>query len=192
MRILVIDNYDSFTFNLVQLLTECEVGDFDVLKNDELNLDGVIEYDKILISPGPGIPSEAGKICEVIQRYASAKPILGVCLGHQAIAEAFGGKLIRLEIPSHGVKKKIEVADSNDILFRGLPEVIEGGLYHSWAVSLERLPLSLLVTASAMDGTVMAIRHSQYPVFGVQFHLESVMTPHGPDILRNWLALEKC
>lgn len=187
MRILVVDNYDSFTFNLTQLVEECGA-ECDVVKNDRLDFNVARRYREILISPGPGVPSEAGRVRELIAEFSPAKRILGICLGHQAIAEVFGGELIQLQGPAHGIKKSMKISDTSGYLFTGLPDEIDGGLYHSWSVSPERFPDCLMVTAVAADGTIMALSHRKYDVHGVQFHPESVMTTHGRAIVHNWLS----
>ena len=196
MKILVFDNYDSFTYNLVHLVEKITHEKVDVYRNDQLPLEKVKAYDKIILSPGPGIPEEAGLLLPLIKEYASSKSILGVCLGHQAIGEAFGGKLVNLSTVYHGVATKIEVVsrppsrlptpDSRD-LFEGLPDEIEVGRYHSWIVSDERFPDELEVTARDENNYIMALQHKKYDVQGVQFHPESVLTPDGEKILRNWL-----
>lgn len=186
MNILVVDNYDSFTFNLVHLLHECGY-DPVVWRNDKFKLEDVAFFDKIVLSPGPGIPSEAGLLLDVIRTYASQKSILGVCLGVQAIAEVFGGSLYNLSYPVHGRATEMQILDKEDQLFRGLPETLKIGRYHSWAVSRESLPEELVVTAKDTDGVIMALRHTRYDVRGVQFHPESVLTEHGKEMIRNWL-----
>ena len=195
MKILIFDNYDSFTYNLVHMVEKITHTKVDVYRNDQLPLEKVKEYDKIILSPGPGIPSEAGSLLEVIKEYASTKSILGVCLGHQAIGEAFGGKLINLDTVYHGVATPIEVKSKklpgkND-LFDGLPTKIEVGRYHSWIISDEDFPEELEVTARAENNLIMALQHKTFDVQGVQFHPESVLTPDGEKILRNWLKPRK-
>lgn len=191
MKILVFDNYDSFTYNLVHLVEKILHTKTDVFRNDEISLEQVEEYDKIILSPGPGIPEEAGLLLPLIKKYAASKSILGVCLGHQAIGEAFGGKLINLSTVYHGVATDIEVAKNKaakkNRLFEGLPDRIEVGRYHSWIVSDESFPEVLEVTARDENGYIMALQHKEYDVQGVQFHPESVLTPDGEKILRNWL-----
>lgn len=188
MKILVFDNYDSFTYNLVHLVRSILPCEIEVHRNDAIELDKVKEYDKIILSPGPGIPSEAGKLLQLIEAYAPSKPILGVCLGHQAIGEAFGGKLVNLASVYHGVATPVEILEEGeDSLFRGLPSRITVGRYHSWVVGEEGLPADLQVTARDEKGYIMAMRHKQYDLQGVQFHPESVLTPDGATILRNWL-----
>ena len=185
MNIVMIDNYDSFTFNLVHLVKEMGAS-VRVLRNDCFALDELESYDKIMLSPGPGIPSEAGLMPEVIRRYAGVKPILGICLGEQAIGEAFGGTLVNLDEVFHGVQTPCRrVAD--DYLFAGLPAEFPVGRYHSWVVDAATLPACLEATALSPEGQVMALRHRDLDLRGLQFHPESVLTPDGPAILRNWL-----
>ncbi len=183
-RILVIDNYDSFTYNLVHYLEDlgCEVV---VKRNDQLKLEEVDEFDKIILSPGPGIPDEAGLLKEIIAKYASTKSIFGVCLGQQAIGEVFGGNLINLDEVYHGVATKI-ILENEEPLFEGLPRDIVVGRYHSWVVDPE-LPDVLEATSFDENGQLMSLRHKSYDVSAVQFHPESVLTPHGKQILKNWL-----
>jgi len=185
--LLIIDNYDSFTYNLIQMVEERGGYDWVMMKNDEIDFDAVNRFKKILISPGPGIPSEAGDLIKLIKQFAQGKSILGVCLGHQAIAEAFGGKLTKLANVVHGQKKEVIVYDRTEYLFKGLPEKFEVGLYHSWAVSAKQLPHCLRITAKASDGIIMALKHKQFDVKGIQFHPESVMTAAGKKIILNWL-----
>lgn len=186
MKLLVFDNYDSFTYNLVHLVKQVDTGiEVDVFRNDELPLEKVAAYDKIILSPGPGIPSEAGDLLPLIKEYAASKSILGVCLGHQAIGEAFGGKLTNLSTVYHGVALNCQLQPAK--LFQGLPEQIPVGRYHSWVVSDENFPNELEVTAVDDNGYIMALQHKTYDVQGVQFHPESVLTPDGETILRNWL-----
>ena len=187
MKLLVFDNYDSFTYNLVHLVkkvsNEIEV---DVFRNDEIPLEKVAGYDKIILSPGPGIPSEAGLLLPLIKEYAASKPILGVCLGHQAIGEAFGGKLVNLSTVYHGISTPCKVEKATR-LFDDLPGEITIGRYHSWVVSDEAFPEDLEITARDENGYIMALQHKIYDVQGVQFHPESVLTPDGETIMRNWL-----
>lgn len=191
MNILVFDNYDSFTYNLVHLVEKILHSKVDVFRNDQLPLEAIKKYDKIILSPGPGIPVEAGLLLPLIKEYAASKSILGVCLGHQAIGEAFGGKLENLSTVYHGVATKIEITNPKSQipngLFEGLPEKIEVGRYHSWVVSDENFPEELEITARDDNNYIMALQHTQYDVKGVQFHPESVLTPDGETILRNWL-----
>jgi len=186
MRILVFDNYDSFTYNLVHLVEKLLQQRVEVHRNDRIPLEKVKEYDKIILSPGPGVPSEAGLLLPLIREYASSKSILGVCLGHQAIGEAFGGRLVNLSTVYHGVATPVKVLKPG-ALFEGLPETIEVGRYHSWVVSEEGWPQELEVTARDEKGMVMGLRHKSLDVQGVQFHPESVLTPLGEKILANWL-----
>ncbi len=191
MKVLVFDNYDSFTYNLVHLVEKILHDKVEVHRNDRIPLEKVKEYDKIILSPGPGIPEEAGLLLQLIKEYASSKSILGVCLGHQAIGEAFGGKLINLSTVYHGVATpvviKSEKTKTIKSLFAGLPTVFEVGRYHSWIIAEEGFPDELEITARDENGYIMALQHTKYDVQGVQFHPESVLTPLGEDILRNWL-----
>lgn len=192
MKILVFDNYDSFTYNLVHLVEKIIPGKVDVFRNDQLPLEQIKQYDKIILSPGPGIPSEAGLLLPLIREYAPTKPLLGVCLGHQAIGEAFGGKLVNLSTVYHGVATPVRIrnerSSAKNKLFNNLPDELIVGRYHSWVVSDERFPDELEVTARDENNYIMGLQHSRYDVQGVQFHPESVLTPRGEDILRNWLA----
>jgi anthranilate synthase component 2 len=212
MKILVLDNYDSFTYNLVHLVEKILHQKIDVYRNDQIALEKVKEYDKIILSPGPGLPEEAGLLLTLIKEYAATKSILGVCLGHQAIAEAFGGKLINLSKVYHGVATPVQVMTeqrsivnsqspiaagmnapvticrSRMDLFGGLENEILVGRYHSWIVSEENFPGELEVTARDGNNYIMALQHKKYDVQGVQFHPESVLTPSGERIMRNWLA----
>ena len=185
-KVLVIDNYDSFTYNLVHYMEDLDF-DVTVVRNDEFSMDFVENFDKILISPGPGIPDEAGQTKELIKRFYSKKSIMGVCLGHQAIGEVFGGKLKNLDNVFHGVATEIEII-SEDKLFNGIPKKIKVGRYHSWVV--EKLNKNLEVLAHDFDGNIMALRHKDHKVWGVQFHPESILTEFGKDILKNWLELQ--
>ena len=191
MKILVFDNYDSFTYNLVHLVEKILHEKVEVYRNDEIPLEKVKAYDKIILSPGPGIPEEAGLLLPLIKEYASSKSILGVCLGHQAIGQAFGGTLTNLTSVYHGVATPIHVLHNlllkESPLFRGLPETVEVGRYHSWVVNREGFPDELEITAEDDSGFIMALQHKNYDVQGVQFHPESVLTPVGEAIMRNWL-----
>ena len=220
MKILIFDNYDSFTYNLVHLVEKITHEKVDVYRNDKIALEKIKEYDKIILSPGPGIPSEAGLLLPLIKEYAAKKSILGVCLGHQAIGEAFGGKLTNLSTVFHGVATPVSVVNrqssivnrqssivnegnlsnsephspftihhSRQNLFKGLPETFEAGRYHSWIVDKENFPDELEITAEDENGFIMALRHKTFDVHGVQFHPESVLTPEGEKIMRNWLKL---
>ena len=183
---LLLDNYDSFTYNLLHLLRELGA-DAEVRRNDQITLEEVARFDRIILSPGPGIPSEAGILLPLIRRYAPEKSILGVCLGHQAIAEAFGGRLENLSEVFHGVQTPIRVIQPAEKLFRELPTTFSVGRYHSWIVSRENLPDSLEVTAVDDAGYIMALRHRTYDVHGLQFHPESILTPNGKQLIANFL-----
>ena len=189
MNILVFDNYDSFTYNLVHLVEGILLKDVTVVKNDEVPLEEIEKYDSIFLSPGPGIPQEAGDLIPLINRYGASKKILGVCLGHQAIAEAYGGTLLNLQDIYHGVAKPMNVIDSAAPIFKGLPNRFDVGRYHSWLVNEDELPADLQITAKDDKGLIMAMHHKQHKVTGVQFHPESILTPHGRTIMENWLAL---
>jgi anthranilate synthase component II len=184
--ILVFDNYDSFTYNLVHEVKKLGYTNIEVHRNDQIPLDEIARFDKIILSPGPGVPSESGILLDVIRTYAPTKSILGVCLGEQAIAEAFGGTLINLTDVHHGVCSMINVLEE-DILFKGLPKTLEVGRYHSWAAERSTLPECLTITAVDEEGMIMALAHKTYDVRGVQFHPESVLTPDGLQMLKNWL-----
>jgi len=186
MKILVFDNYDSFTYNLVQLIKEQSNASVDVFRNDEIPLEDVKAYDKILLSPGPGIPSESGLLIPLIQAYASTKSILGVCLGQQAIAEAFGGSLTNLATVYHGIATPVELI-GDSVLFEGLPKTFHVGRYHSWVVNENDLPAELKITSKDAEGYIMSLEHTSYDVKGVQYHPESVLTPEGAKIIGNWL-----
>ncbi len=187
MKIVIIDNYDSFTYNLSHLLKDLGA-EVTVLRNDLFQLSQLETFDKIVLSPGPGIPSEAGLLLDVIRTYAGKKPIFGVCLGHQAIGEVFGGRLENLSEVFHGVATEGTLL-GNDPVFEGLPRRITMGRYHSWVVSKEGFPECLEITAESDEGQIMALRHREYDIHGIQFHPESVLTPEGRQILRNWLSL---
>lgn len=199
MKIIIIDNYDSFTYNLSHLVKELGA-EVTVLRNDQFDLDDLEVFDKIILSPGPGIPSEAGLLCDVIRTYAGRKPILGVCLGHQAIGEVFGAKLENLSDVFHGVAtpchilplckevgENLQSPTPSDEIFSGLPSDITVGRYHSWVVSKDRFPDCLEITAFSDEGQIMALRHREYDIHGIQFHPESVLTPYGIDIIRNFV-----
>jgi anthranilate synthase component II len=185
MKIAVIDNYDSFTYNLVHYLEDLNAN-VTVFRNDEFELNELEKFDKILISPGPGIPDEAGLLKEVIKKYASTKSIFGVCLGLQAIGEVFGGTLTNLEKVYHGVATKVTKTE-DDFIFNNLPNEFEVGRYHSWVVSNENLPADLIVTSTDENGQIMSMKHARFDIRGVQYHPESVLTPYGKKILENWL-----
>jgi anthranilate synthase component 2 len=187
MKILVLDNYDSFTYNLVYIVRQLGYGaQMEVFRNDKINLEDVEKYDKVLLSPGPGIPSEAGIMPELLKKYASTKSILGVCLGHQAIGEAFGGSLINLSEVLHGVASQVTV--QKDLLFDQIPDTFSIGRYHSWVIDESALSTDLEVIARTPDQQIMAVRHKQFNVRGVQFHPESILTENGVKIMQNWLA----
>ena len=187
MKILIFDNYDSFTYNLVHLVEKIMHEKVEVFRNDKIALEKVKEYDKIILSPGPGIPNEAGLLLPLIKEYAPSKSILGVCLGHQAIGEAFGGTLLNLSTVYHGVATDCQLSTASCQLFNGLPGNIKVGRYHSWIISDENFPAELEITARDENNYIMALRHKTFDVQGVQFHPESVLTPDGEKIMRNWL-----
>lgn len=189
MKILILDNYDSFTYNLVHLVKELGYDNVDVYRNDKITLEEIDKYDKIILSPGPGIPSEAGLLLPIIKKYASSKSILGVCLGHQAIGEAFGAKLVNLEDVYHGVTTRADII-AEDYILKGLYNEIEVGRYHSWIVDSKDLPECFIVTAIDKEGQIMAMKHKEFDVHGVQFHPESVLTPKGSIIVQNFLTGE--
>lgn len=188
MKLLIVDNHDSFTYNLVQIIKQAVRCSFEVIKNDKIDLSSVKHFDKILFTPGPGLPLEKPAMFEIVNIYSKSKSILGICLGHQAIAEAFGGMLFNMQNVYHGIAKKIRIIEKEDYLFKNIPEFFTGGLYHSWAVSSENFPESLNITAVASDETIMALSHKTYDVRGVQFHPESIMTACGKKIMENWLS----
>jgi anthranilate synthase component 2 len=187
MKILVFDNYDSFTYNLVHLVEKITDIKPDVYRNDQILLEDVANYDKIILSPGPGVPKDAGLLLPLIKMYAATKPILGVCLGHQAIGEAFGASLINLSTVYHGVATKIFQTDKKSILFEGLNNEFDAGRYHSWIVDANTVPIDFEVTAVDENNYIMAMQHKRYDLQSVQFHPESVLTPNGETMLRNWL-----
>jgi anthranilate synthase component 2 len=189
MKILVFDNYDSFTYNLVHLVEYITDEKVDVYRNDQLPLEKVKDYDKIILSPGPGIPKEAGLLLPLIKEYAASKSILGVCLGHQAIGQAMGGTLVNLDEVYHGVAMPCQLSTVNSPLFKGMPCTFDVGRYHSWVVRKEDLPDVLEITAEDEHGYIMAMQHKTYDLQGVQFHPESVLTPLGEKIMRNWLTV---
>ena len=193
MKILIFDNYDSFTYNLVHVVEKIIHNKVDVYRNDKISLEKIKDYDKIILSPGPGLPCESGLLLSLIEKYASCRSILGVCLGQQAIAETFGGKLENLKNVYHGVATKIKVNDkrtsSENDVFKSLPNELEVGRYHSWIVSKENFPGDLEITAEDENGYIMGLRHKKFDVQGVQFHPESVLTPMGERMMRNWLSV---
>lgn len=199
MKTIIIDNYDSFTYNLAHLVKELGA-ETEVLRNDRFRLEELERFDKIILSPGPGIPEEAGLLLDVIRTYKGRKPILGVCLGEQAIGQAFGGRLTNLSEVFHGVQTEVRIRNEElimkreeralleeDYIFRGLPGEILVGRYHSWVVDREGFPDELAITAISPEGQIMALKHRQYDIHGIQFHPESVLTPEGKTIVKNWL-----
>lgn len=185
MKTVIIDNYDSFTYNLAHLVKELGA-EVSVVRNDQFRLSELKPFDKIILSPGPGIPTEAGLLMDVIDAYASVKPILGVCLGHQAIGEYFGGKLTNLSQVFHGIASTISIT-APDYIYKELPAQVQVGRYHSWVIDNEGLPDCLEVTSVSEEGQIMSLRHKQYDVRGIQYHPESVLTPEGRKIIANWL-----
>lgn len=188
IKILVFDNYDSFTYNLVQMIEQIIDSEVDVVRNDQIALEDIEKYDKIILSPGPGIPEEAGILLDVIKKYAPTKSIFGVCLGQQAIAEAFGGSLINLSEIYHGIATESKQIKEHSI-FRNLPEILEVGRYHSWAVNPEDFPDELEITSVDDKGMIMSLKHKTYDVHAVQYHPESILTPQGTQILENFLIV---
>jgi len=187
MKILVIDNYDSFTFNLVHYIENLTNETMDVFRNDKISINDIEKYDKILLSPGPGIPEEAGICIDLIKRYAKSKSILGVCLGHQAIAQAFGGTITNLDTVYHGVSSYVNVLSVDDSLYKDIPGRFEVGRYHSWVVTRENLPDCFKINSLDDNGMIMGISHKEFDVRGVQYHPESVLTDNGMKIMSNWL-----
>jgi anthranilate synthase component 2 len=187
INILLIDNYDSFTYNLVEVIRqEMSEVNVTVIRNDKIQVEDAAKYDKILLSPGPGVPKDAGIMPDLIKHYATSKSILGVCLGHQAIGEAFGSKLLNMKEVLHGIQTEIDLYDH--YLFEGMPPVIDVGRYHSWLIDESTLSDDLRITAKDKNGQIMAVAHKTFDVSGVQFHPESVMTPEGAKIMRNWIT----
>ena len=186
MKILIIDNYDSFTYNLAHILEELGYTNLTIIRNDKIDLEEVARYDKILLSPGPGIPAESGRMLELIRLYAPSKSILGICLGEQAIGEIFGARLENLSDVYHGVSTPITIVEK-DILFSGISSGFEAGRYHSWVVSKENFPQDLKITAIDENGQIMGIAHKHFDIRGVQFHPESILTPEGKKMIRNWI-----
>lgn len=187
MKILVLDNYDSFTYNLVHIIRALG-HPVDIYRNDKISLDAVKQYDKIMLSPGPGIPDEAGIMKDLVKEYGATKSILGICLGHQGIGEVFGATLFNIPKVLHGVTSMATVTDRDEILFKGVSNTFQATHYHSWAVVKESFTPELKITAINTDGLVMGLRHVKYDVKGLQFHPESVMTPEGPRMIENWLS----
>jgi anthranilate synthase component 2 len=186
MKILVLDNYDSFTYNLVHIIRELGYA-MDIYRNDKIGIEAVKQYDKILLSPGPGIPDEAGIMKQVVREYGATKSILGICLGHQGIGEVYGAKLFNIPKVLHGVTSIAEVTDQNDYLFKDVSGTFQATHYHSWAVLADSFTPDLKITAVNNEGLVMGLSHVKYDVKGLQFHPESIMTPEGPKMIRNWL-----
>ncbi|GAB3572879.1 aminodeoxychorismate/anthranilate synthase component II [Spirosoma luteolum] len=187
MKLLVLDNYDSFTYNLVYILRELGQRP-EVIRNDKITLDAVAQYDKILLSPGPGIPSEAGIMQDLVREYGPTRSILGICLGHQGIGEVYGARLANLGDVLHGVAHAATVVDSSEPLFRNIPPDLTVGRYHSWTVLPDTLPDELRITAVDEQGRVMGLAHTRHDVRGLQFHPESVLTQHGVQMIKNWLV----
>ena len=188
MKILVLDNYDSFTYNIVHYVEELVNDKVDVFRNDEIAIEKVGEYDKIILSPGPGVPDEAGILKQVIATYGSTKSILGVCLGCQAIGEVFGGSIRNLNRVFHGVATPVTVINRDEYLFNTMPDTFLAGRYHSWVVNEEDLPAELIITTRDAEGQIMGLMHRDYDVRGVQFHPESILTENGKQIIKNWLT----
>jgi anthranilate synthase component II len=186
MKILILDNYDSFTYNLVHIVRKLGFKDTHVFRNDKIALENVEDYDKIILSPGPGLPYEAGIMMDLIKIYATHKPILGVCLGHQAIGEAFGGELFNIQKVIHG-KSIPTMITKEDYFFKEIPNIVKTGRYHSWAVKKENFPSELEITAEDENGIIMALKHKTLDIRGVQFHPESIMTEYGEKMMENWL-----
>ncbi len=186
MKILVLDNYDSFTYNLVYIIRELGYGSqMEIFRNDKISLEEVAKYDKILLSPGPGVPADAGIMPALLEKYAESKDILGICLGHQAIGEAFGGGLINLSEVVHGLASEVKV--KKDLLFKGIPDTFKIGRYHSWVIDEESLSPQLEIIARTPDSQIMGVRHKKHKVRGLQFHPESVLTENGVQMMKNWL-----
>lgn len=188
-KVLILDNYDSFTYNLVHYVESNSNFKVDIFRNDEISLEDVNNYSTIILSPGPGLPKDAGILIEVIKKYASSKKILGVCLGMQAIGEVFGATLINLETVSHGVASPIKVIETGDLLFNKLPTCFNTARYHSWIVDKNNFPESLLITSEDENGQIMSFTHKEHKIFGVQFHPESILTDYGKDIITNFLLI---
>ena len=188
-KILIIDNYDSFTYNLVHYVEENENFQVDVFRNDEIKLEDVNNYKTIILSPGPGLPKDAGILKELIEKYAPTKKILGVCLGMQAIGEVYGGTLLNLENVFHGVATPIEITDESDLIFKNLPSSFNVGRYHSWVVSGNEFPDELKVTSTEENGQIMSLKHKKFNLYGVQFHPESILTEYGKEMINNFLSI---
>ena len=188
MALLIIDNYDSFTYNLVQIIEQCVIHEFHISKHDRIDYKKALQYEKILLSPGPGIPSEAGNMLSIIKECTGKSDILGICLGHQAIAEIFGAKLFQLPHPLHGIVSDVRITGDTE-LFTNLPRNIKAGRYHSWAVSDKDFPSCLEITSTSKEGVIMSLKHKTLALRGIQFHPESIMTPMGKTIICNWLNI---
>lgn len=186
LRILILDNYDSFTYNLLHYVEQF-ADDVTVVRNDAMTIEEAADYTHYIISPGPGLPAQAGITIQIIEKYHSSRPILGVCLGCQAIAEFFGGTLYNQQLVAHGIKRPIVKTNVSSLLLKNMPKNFEVGLYHSWAIEENSLPADFRITAKGINGVVMAIEHSHFPLYGVQFHPESIMTENGISIIKNWL-----
>ncbi|MBX3163268.1 MAG: aminodeoxychorismate/anthranilate synthase component II [Bacteroidetes bacterium] len=186
MKLLVLDNYDSFTYNLVHLIEKVSDVPFDIFQNDTISLREVSAYDKILLSPGPGLPSEAGIMPDLLKHFSQTKSILGVCLGLQAIGEAFGSSLKNLEMPFHGLATPVNII-SDDYIFKNVPKTFLAGRYHSWVIDEKNLNQNLQITALDENGFIMAAKHKSLDIRGVQFHPESILSEHGETIIRNWI-----
>ncbi len=191
MKILMVDNYDSFTYNVVHMLESLDGVEVIVRRNDVVSVNEALQFGKIVLSPGPGLPGEAGAMPQIVQACADSRSILGICLGHQCIGEIFGGELFNLSTPLHGKATAVRIVDPHEVLFKDLPEIITVGRYHSWVVKKDSLPEDLHVTAVDADGEVMALRHRRFDVRGVQFHPESILTETGRQIMENWVAHEE-
>lgn len=188
-KILILDNYDSFTYNLVHYVKEHPNFDVDVFRNDKISLEDVDKYNTIILSPGPGLPKDAGILKKLIKRYAATKKILGVCLGMQAIGEVFGGTLVNLEKVFHGVATPIEVTEKEDLLYKDLPTAFNVGRYHSWVIANENFPKELNITSVEENGQIMSLKHKDYNLYGVQYHPESILTEHGKQMITNFLKI---
>jgi anthranilate synthase component 2 len=188
-KLLVLDNYDSFTYNLVHFIREHGGYEIDVVRNDQIAPTAIEKYDRIVLSPGPGLPDEAGILKEVIRRYAPTKKILGVCLGMQAMAEVFGGSLLNLQDVFHGMASPIYREPVEDAVLQGIPDAFMGGRYHSWVVNEKDFPEELVITSRDSDGNIMSLHHKSYPLYGLQFHPESILTPDGKTMINNFLNL---
>ena len=187
MKVAIIDNYDSFTFNLVQIISESRLCEYEVIQNDMIDISFLAGFDKILLSPGPGLPSDAGRLKEIIDVFSQDKPILGICLGHEAIVETFGGELKQLKQILHGVATTVKILDHNDYLFHGISSKIQAARYHSWVVDRDSLPEAFSITAEDEEENIMAIKHKRFNLRGLQFHPESFLTEFGKEIMLNWL-----